>query len=217
MLSGSRKPPNEQRDLYQLKYQQAIAAYNIFVEKQDLDEAFSALSTAYEIRTIHNYVFDEKIEIPPREQLLDVLSELSSKTRHEPFKSIIETYLNETLPKQEVLKDKPDFSHLSVEEIGRFARTFAAAHDLPEERIQNIVTDAMAIKRFDEVMENPNAALLQNLKHGTSTATMYAVPMIYSGLCLECGFSTADSQDVNTIIAEYISAHGKQWPNWVKK
>jgi hypothetical protein len=208
MLGGNSNPTKQQRELYQLKYQQAISAYNFFVEKQDLDEAFSALSTAYEIRAIHNYVFDEKIEIPPKEQLLDRLSQLSSKTRHGPFESIIDTYLNETLPRQEALKDKRDFSDLSPEQIDRFARTFAAAHDLPEERIQNIIADVMAVKRFDEAIANPNAALLQNLKHSISTATMYAVPMLYAGRCMECGFLTADSQDVDVVIAEYLSAHG---------
>jgi hypothetical protein len=213
MLGENITPTKEQRELYQLKYQQAISAYNFFVERQDLDEAFSALSTAYEIRAIHNHIFDDKIAIPPKEELLDRLSQLSSKARHGPFESIIETYLNKTLPKQEALKGKRDFSGLGPEQIDHFARTFAAAHDLPEERIQNIIADALANKKFDEVIGNPNAALLQTLKHTMSPTTMYASPMDYAGHCFECGFWTASSLNVDAVIAEYVSAHGKKCPH----
>jgi hypothetical protein len=211
MISEDYKPSKEHQPLYQARYRQAIGAYNTFAEKQDLDEAFSSLSIAYEIGAIHDHVFHEKVDNPFKEQLLEPLSRLCKETRRGAFESLIERFLNETLP-QRALRDARGFADMSDEEILAYAQTFAITLGLPDERIQNIAADARAIKRFDEAISDPKAALLQNLKHSRSAETMYAAPMIYAGTCLVCGYSTDDSQSVNAVIAEYLAAHGKHCP-----
>jgi len=94
-------------------------------------------------------------------------------------------------------------------EIDQYAKTFATALGLPENRIVHLVADLRAIKLFKSVIPDKDAELLQNLRHTLSIDTLYASPVIYTGHCFRCGFTTTPSAIVEDIIKEFSSSHGE--------
>jgi hypothetical protein len=115
--------PNDHQEQFRLRYLQAISAYNTFAEREDIDEAFSSLSIAYEIGAIHDHLYGKRKLTPPKEQLLERLSRLCHEMRRGVFESIVEEYLRESASQR-------PYEEMTSEDAERFARTFVSALDL---------------------------------------------------------------------------------------
>jgi hypothetical protein len=206
MLDGGKKDKQSSETIYVQRYSIAIAAFNFFIEQGEYEEAYSSLTTAMEIGELYSHHFGKTIEGPPPEELQQRIDHLARETGRDPYYSMVKHYLQETLP--EILK-QDGFTDMTDLEITKFAETYAASIRLPEERIQNIVSDIQAMKRFKNAIPDPNAALLQDLHHTSSLTTLYVAPIIHIGRCKHCGFSTQPTTNVEEIIREYLSNHGQ--------
>jgi len=206
MLDGGKKDEQSSEAIYVQRYSIAIAAFNFFIEQSEYEEAYSSLTTAMEIGELYSHHFGKTIEGPPPEELQQRIDHLARETGRDPYHSMVKHYLQETLP--EILK-QDGFTDMTDLEITKFAETYAASIRLPEERIQNIVSDIQAMKRFKNAIPDPNAKLLQDLHHTLSLTTLYAAPIIHIGRCKHCGFSTQATTNIEEIIREYLSNHGQ--------
>lgn len=206
--NGERDQESIAESLYTKRYSSAIAAFNYFVQEQEYDEAYSSLTTADEIGELYKYHFGKAIQGPSAQDLQDRINQLSKETGREPHHSLVKQFIDESLP--EIQKQTAhDFANMADPEIIKFAETYAATIGLPHDRIKNIISDSLAIKRFKNAVPDKNAELLQDLRHASSLSTLYASPIIHIGRCLHCGFSTKPSLDVDDIIKEYLSTHGQ--------
>lgn len=206
MVNCSEREKESAETLYVQRYASAIAAFNYFIQHGEYDEAYSSLTTAIEIEELYKYHFGKTIQGQSAQDLQERMNQLSKEIGREPYRSLVRQYLDETLPniqKQDGLTDMAD------PEIMKFAETYAASIGLPNERIKNIISDVRAIKRFKNAIPDKNAALLQDLQHTSSLATLYASPVIHIARCMNCGLSTKPATDVEDIIKEYLSAHGQ--------
>jgi hypothetical protein len=198
----------EVESLFLRRYFSAITAFNIFIQNVEYDEAYSAITTAYEIRTLHDYIFNKKMKDQPIQNIIDRIEQISAKTGRECYQSLVNRFLNEDLPQ---IKSR-GFVEMDDSEIDKYAEKYATALGLPDNRIVNLVADLRAIKRFKSVIPDKNAELLQNLSHTRSIDTLYASPVVYTGHCSRCGFTTNPAAMVEDIIKEFASSHGESCP-----
>jgi hypothetical protein len=201
----------EYREVFVTRYWDGIAAYNAFVESGEFEEAYSSITTAYEIRILHNEVYTENISSPEESDLLSRIEALASKLARPPYKSLVRQYFRETLPQLQQL-DNRSLSDIGPGEEHDFAVTFAEALNLPSDRVPNIVDDIRAHRKFHSAVSSSSAELLQDLRHAQSTVTMYKDPVTYFGRCSNCGFETSRSREIDKVIQEYIERHGPSCP-----
>jgi hypothetical protein len=208
MLNSGERDQESTETLYAQRYSSAIAAFNYFIQEREYDEAYSSLTTADEIGELYKYHFGKAIQGPSAQDLQERVNQLSKETGREPHHSLVRQYLDETLPEMQK-QTEHGFTNMADPEIIKFAETYAAAIGLPHDRIKNIISDTLAIKRFKNAIPDKDAALLQDLRHTSSLTTLYASPIIHIGRCLHCGFSTKPGTDIEDIIKEYLSSHGQ--------
>jgi hypothetical protein len=206
MLDAGKKDEQSSEAIYVQRYSIAIAAFNFFIGQGEYEEAYSSLTTAMEIGELYNHHFGKTIEGPPPEELRQRIDHLARETGRDPYNSMVKQYLHEALP--EILKED-GFTDMTDLEITKFAETYATSIMLPEGRIQNIVSDIQAMRRFKNAIPDPDAILLQDLHHASNLTTLYANPIIHIGRCKRCGFSTKPTTNVEEVIKEYLSNHGQ--------
>jgi hypothetical protein len=208
MLNSGKSGNEVYEPLYLIRYFSAITAYNMFIQKNQYDEAYSAIITAYELRELHDHLFTSRIQEPPIQDIVNRIEQLSAETGKARYQPLVKKYLSETLP-QTLSQSDRSFIEMEDSEIEKFAQAFSTALELPKDRIENIIADVRAIKRFKNVIPDNDAELLQDLRHTSSPATLYASPVIHIGRCMRCDFSTRPSTEVDEIVKEYLSSHGE--------
>ena len=138
------------------------------------------------------------------------IAELSQQLGKPQWDSVVRGFLAE-LPNL-VNPDRRGFSDLPPERDRDLASEFVSAYGLPDTRVDNIVADIRASREFARELPDSNAELLQDLGHTADPLTMYAEPLIYTGACIRCGFRTSRSNNVQTVIAEFVLSHGRSCP-----
>jgi hypothetical protein len=208
MLNGGASG-NEVESPFLERYSFAITAFNIFIQNAEYDGAYSAITTAYEIGTLYDNIFNKEMKTPPIQDVIDRIQQLSTETGRAYYKSLVKEYVDENLPQIKKPQDGRDFVEMDDLEIDKYAQTYAATLGLPNNRIVRIADDLRAIKSFKSIFQDKDAVLLQDIRHTHSVDTLYASTIIYTGRCLHCGFTTAPSAVVENIIKEFSSSHGK--------
>lgn len=209
MLSeGKRSWTQDWQDLFSSRYNGALSAYNEFVEMGAMDNAYSALTTAFELKILHDYTFSSPMPGASEDELQERIKAIGQQLGRTDYVSLVKKFINDTLPKSQDIQ-RPGFLDIEVGKERNFASSLAAALQLPASYIDNIVADIIANRRFYTIIPDPNAELLQDLRHSLSRRTMYSDKVIYTGNCRKCGFRTKPSRSVDTIIEDYILQHGK--------
>lgn len=194
--------------LFSSRYDIALSAFNAFVKMGILDAAYSALTTALELRVLHNQSFSAPISSPPDGELEGRIEAIGQELGYVSYVSLVRKFVDETLPELKKSSTRL-FAEIRPGHEHEFASTYAEALRLPGSRIGNIVADIIANREFYESIPDSEAELLQNLEHATSLSTIYHDKVTYIGHCKKCGFRTNPSRSINTIIGDYILQHGK--------
>lgn len=209
MLDGGALTPDSQsEELFRSRYATALDAYNRFVKIGVLDDAYSALATALELKLLHDHSFATSFEGLTEKELLSRINTIGKQLGRLEYTSLVKQYIQETLPKLNNL-DERGFRDIDPGKEREFAEYFALSLDLPEERIENIVADIVSNRKFAEAIPDLSIELLQNLLHTDHRSTMYIKPVVYVAICRKCGFKTNSSQDVERVIEEVIAKHGR--------
>lgn len=203
----------DRESLYLQRYSYAITAFNYFVQNDEYDEAYSALTTAFEIGTMHDYLFENKLEKPSVKKVYDRIEEISAEMGKSSYQSLFTKFVEEELPQIKSANADHGFTDMTELDIEKLAKKYAEMLGLPENRVENIIADMKAVKYFKNIFPNKNAELLQDLKHTERIDTLYASPIIHIGYCSLCGYRTTPSTKVEDIVNEYYSSHGKLCSN----
>ncbi|MBI5594395.1 MAG: DUF4365 domain-containing protein [Deltaproteobacteria bacterium] len=191
------------QNIFQRMVNQAVNAYNFFVEKGLLDDALSALTTAYEIQLVFVHHYCTEMKDPSKEVLLDHIRPLTKALGRDDYTPLVTGFFEQLSSIA-----KSSLYELSDQEAEKYAAYFVRATDLPDDRKQNVLKDIQNHKLFRSMIDDPNAELLQNLKHSESPATLYSETLIYLARCSVCGFRTIESVDVNNVAREWRLYHG---------
>ena len=209
MLSKGEQPLAQgSQSLFCSRYNSALSAYNMFIEMGMMHDAYSALTTAFELRILHNHIFSHPMSGASEDELQERINAIGQQLGRTDYISLVREFIDDTLPKLKKIQ-RPGFLDIEVGEERDFASSFAAALQLPESRIDNIVADIIANRKFYTSIPDSNAELLQGLQHTSSLETIHRDPVTYIGHCRKCGFQTSPSKNVNRVIEDYILQHGK--------
>src|SRR4030042_447671 len=82
----------ENKFLYLERFFNAITAFNIFIQNGEYDEAYSAITTAYEIGTLHDYLFNNKMESSRMQDIIDRIEQISAETGRGCYQSLVKKF-----------------------------------------------------------------------------------------------------------------------------
>jgi len=209
MLSkGEQSRAQHEQQFFRSRYNVALSAYNEFMHMGMLGDAYSALTTALELRILHDHIFSDQMPGASEDELQDSLKAIGQKLGRTDCVSLARQFINDTsaLPKD---ARRPGFLDIEVGKEHNFASSLAVALGLHESCIDNILADIKANREFYSVIPDLNAELHQDLRHALSQRTIYSDKVTYTGHCRKCGFRTNPSRSIDTVIEEYILQHGK--------
>ncbi|MDA2930551.1 DUF4365 domain-containing protein [Acidobacteria bacterium AH-259-O06] len=202
MLTGQLGP--DMQDLLQAPFIGETEAFNEFVKIGALGEAYAALTTALELRVLHDDHFAPPMTGPTEAELTERIRGLERELDKPRYVSLVRRFL------QQKTKEPPDsrgFSEMQPGDERKFAETFANALNLPADRLDNIITDINGQRIFAEAVPDRGVELLQDLRHTKSLETMYKQPVKYIAECRRCGYRTSSSSDIEIVIKELRSNH----------
>ena len=130
---------------YERNQKYCFIASNEFISHYMFQNAHEALSLSYEIKKLA--LHDTGIEIGPKssEELLSIIREIEKEYDLSPFQSITDNLIK---PRKTDLKPNEILLNASENQLKVFAKSLIEAHELPIDRLQNILHCLKMSKRF---------------------------------------------------------------------
>ena len=207
--SGQINDANERRSLFESRYNAAIYAFNGFVKTGAYDEAYSALTTALEIGQLFERIARATLEHFDSKKIYLRISCLRDELERPEYSSLVDTLFDKTLPKISEQTSEGTMYNIEPDEEDHFATIIIDAYGLPADRKPNVISEIHSNRKFYKAVGNPNIELLQHLAHTRSPLTMYRSPPVYIAVCKICRYETHRSSDIDSIIEQLLTEHGK--------
>jgi len=188
------------------QYQNLLVAYNYFLKLGLMDNAYQAITTAYDIDRMCILFLGKTIEENKENELIKVIQEIEKDTGRPQYISIVERLKDET-DKIKETDTGVQMAMSSDSEIEQFATFFMQSTRLPMERKINVVNDYKFLREAYKELQDGRFEVIQNLKHQESKVTLYAIPMIYRLRCKKCDFTTKASKDLKELLFDKSARH----------
>jgi hypothetical protein len=183
---------------YQRNFNNAFLAYNLFIELNLFNDAHRSLTFAYEIKKLFELISNLKLDGVSFNEIKNLLNNIESQTGIKKFESLTEINYNQ--------KDiKFSFKDINDEDELSFAQSLLRASDLPENRLNYILSDIRAHKLFYKKCSNVNIQLLQDVRHLQYKETTYASPLKYILLNKKTGFKSLPYYNIEKLLEDYNS------------
>jgi len=184
-------------NIYEHNTRNSLKAFNKLYELGRFKDALLSLHNALELMKLFKYQYKQELSVIDSEEIKTRINKLSNELDIEPFESIVDSAY------EHIINYKDDWSNIKDGEEIEFAKTFAEAANLSEDRIPNIVSDIKAYKIFEARCDNPNLELLQDLRHTISQSTMYATKPSYILRDKSTQFQSQPTSDISKLLDEY--------------
>ena len=183
------------------QYYNLLRAYNYFIKNGMIDNAYKAITTAYDINKMCQLFLQKSIEDVEEEKLEGLISKIEKDTGRHKYLSCVEEIAKE---KKKIEQMDPDIEmmNMSDKEIERYATDLTKYLRIPEERKGNLINDLRFTKEANKEIKGTHFQLLQNLEHTKSIKTFYAVPLSYILKCEVCGFETKPSDNLQSLLLD---------------
>jgi hypothetical protein len=192
---------------FELSQNYSLIAYNEFIQLNLFHTAHEALSIAYEINLLCIHITGTRIGQKKPEELLNILREIEAAYELQPFESRLTKLLEkmkQRSPMRKPLRDQTD------EEIHILAKVMQKAHQLPDDRLPNIIQDMHMVRKFEQEVTNPNLMMRQDMAHAKEPATHYASLPEYAICHRTLDLETPPSSDINWLLTQFSTILKKQ-------
>lgn len=186
---------------YRRYYAFSVIAYNHFIKLHMQQSAHEAVTNAYELRCFCLKLHSVQIGTKSSEELMALIRKLETENDLTPFKSAAE-YIMEVKARNKS-GNPTSMSDMSDATIKALARQSLEVFNLPEERLQNIVTELNAIRLFENRCKNPNIELLSNNSHLISRESRYKSPPSFVLSHKQFKYQTPSSDDIEQLLEQF--------------
>lgn len=172
-------------------------SYKVFIKNLKYQEAHLALNLSLEIRSIFQLIFELKPVEKEEKKIRKKIKEIETETGIKEYKSSLQFI-------QGIKEIKSKSSQNSIQkvklltdsEIENLARLMLDSEKLPEERLQNLITDMKNHRKFYKSCNNNNLLLLQN----KITHQDYKFPVSYIIKNIQSGIETVERSNIDELL-----------------
>lgn len=149
-----------------------------------------------EIKSLFELTTGDKLEGVSFNEMKTILKKIEKDFGTKRFHSIVEKAHNEK-------DDKIDLKNTKDEDEIIVAQEIVKIFKIPEDRLENVLSDIRTQKRFYQQCKNENIELLQDLRHFNNIETCYALPPKYCLRSKETGIQSSSNTDIEVLLEQF--------------
>lgn len=191
-------------NVFTVAYDDLITAYNLFIKKMNLANAYKTLTLSLEVDYLYSILYGKSIDQNRFEKIKEIIKDLEGKLGLLQYEivtdNMIKTYISAS--------SHDPLLAISREEAQQYAKMFVDSVGIPEDRIENILFDIGFCQEASEEINNQYFELLQNLQHTKKIETLYKEKPKYIIKCKGCGYQTDEYNDLKRLLEDLKNGHG---------
>lgn len=195
----------QQPQLFEQSYHDSLEAYNIFNKKHDLSIAYKSLSMSLEVNYIYSFLYGKNIDDQALQATRKRMEQLESALSLEPNEIIAENMIISFMARNNT--DLVRYASLPEESEHLVAELFIKAIGLPIERVPNLISEMVFMKKAEAAINMKYFEILQNLSHTKSKETFYSTPPQHIIKCKGCNYETIESDNLDELLSCLRTEH----------
>ena len=181
-----------------------IHAYNIFIKRMNLSNAYKAITLLIEINYLYSVIYQANINEDRIQKIKSTAKDIEVKLQMPPHEITTEAMFKKAVLKE----DDPSLWDIPPNKMHSFAKMIAEYVGLPESRIENVAFDLRFLRDSKNAVNEQYFDVLQNLEHTKQIETMYEEKPKYVIRCKRCCYQTLESSDLQMLLEDLKINHG---------
>lgn len=174
-------------------------AYNNFVDLKMGQDAHRTVGIIYDLQFIYTARFDQPLGNKPITETKDLLRRIEQAHDIPPFESAVEQGYQGMMATLQQAQGRV-WADMSEEQVNAFAQMVMMTHDLPPERLPNVLADIQNHRLFEAACQDKAIVMLQNNDHLHNPGTAYAEVPNYILVNRITEVETSPFQDVREVL-----------------